>query len=80
MKCPNCCKGRSHRWVHDHTRRSVNVHEPGTERYECLSCGYKMFVDEGSSQGLRYVYDIVKPRKAKVTGSQRNKERKSIRG
>ena len=33
------------------------MHMAGTERYECVECGYAMYAEEGEKQGLSYPLD-----------------------
>lgn len=57
MNCPNCkCETESHH-MHNEAHGITGTHMDGSERYECVSCGYAMYKTEGENQGLRFVLD-----------------------
>ena len=57
MKCPNCCRVTKHDHKHDCAHGIPETHMDGSERYECVNCGYVMQKEEGEAQGLKFVLD-----------------------
>lgn len=57
MDCPKCKKETEHVHIHTCPYGIAGAHIAGTERYECKECGYAMFKEEGTSQGLEFVLD-----------------------
>ena len=57
MKCPKCNKVTEHKHLRSCAHGIEETHMDGSERYQCVECGYSMFPEEGEKQGLSYVYD-----------------------
>lgn len=57
MDCPKCKKVTKHHHKHDEVHGIPGTHMDGSERYECCECGYAMFKEEASKQGLEFFVD-----------------------
>ncbi len=56
MDCPNQRVTESTH-MHDCAHGIAATHMAGSERYECVKCGYAMYKDEGEKQGLKFILD-----------------------
>lgn len=57
MICPKCEKETEHKHLHETAYGFTETHMSGSEHYECVVCGYRMFAEEGELQGLPYPLD-----------------------
>ena len=57
MDCPECKKITNHIYLHNAAHGIPGTHMVGSERYECIECGYKMFKQEGIEKGLEFFLD-----------------------
>ena len=57
MKCPTCNKETEHLHKHNEAHGISGTHMSGSERYECVECGYSMGKVESEKQGLKFVLD-----------------------
>lgn len=55
MKCTKCNGELSH--LHNEAHGIPGTHMDGSERYECQSCDWVVYAEEGESLGLRFVLD-----------------------
>ena len=57
-RCPSCCKKT--KFIHTHqTYYGGAGHVPGSERFICLGCGYRLHGDEVFQANLEYRYDEI---------------------
>lgn len=57
MNCPNCQRLTDATHMHDEAHGIAGTHMDGSERYECVECGYRMCKIEGEKQGLKFILD-----------------------
>lgn len=57
MDCPKCEKETERRHMHDSAYGIAETHMAGSERYECVECGYHMKKEEAEKQGLEFILD-----------------------
>lgn len=57
MNCPKCKKKTGHKHLRDAAHGISATHIAGSERFECLKCGYAMLKEEAEKQGLIFCSD-----------------------
>ena len=57
MNCPRCGALTEAKHMHDCAHGIPETHMGGSERYECVDCGYVMRKIEGEKQGLKFFLD-----------------------
>ena len=57
MNCPKCKGLTEAKHMYDCAHGIPETHMAGTERYECVDCGYVMRKVEGEKQGLKFFLD-----------------------
>lgn len=57
MNCPKCQRKTETNHMHDAAHGIAGTHMDGSERYECVDCGYSMYKIEGENQGLKFSLD-----------------------
>ena len=57
MNCPKCKTLTEANHMHNAAHGIEGTHMDGSERYECVDCGYAMYKIEGEKQGLKFALD-----------------------
>lgn len=57
MNCPGCKQDANFQHLHNAAHGIPGTHLQGSERYECMGCGYKIFKQEGVNLNLKFVLD-----------------------
>ncbi len=57
MQCPKCQTETEHEHLHNAAHGIPGTHMAGSERYECIKCGYVMRKEEAEAQNLKFVCD-----------------------
>jgi endogenous inhibitor of DNA gyrase (YacG/DUF329 family) len=56
MYCPKCEKVVKHKHIYDAAYGIPETYMVGTERYECVECGYQIYKKE-EEQGLKFTIE-----------------------
>lgn len=56
-KCPKCSYTNLFRHMHDEAHGIEGTHMAGTERFECSSCGHKVFYTDAAASNFNFILD-----------------------